>query len=520
MELDKDISRNGKDYSRKIKTRDELVKILGPRPREKSVIMCHGTFDIVHPGHIRHLMYCSEKADVLLVSITSDKHINKANFRPYIPEQLRAMNLAALEVVDYVVVDSNPTSLENLGILQPDYFAKGYDYSKDGIHPKTKEESDVIESYGGELIFTPGDIVYSSSAIIETKPPNLVREKLEVLMKAEGITFNDLRNAIHDFHKQTIHVVGDTIVDSYTHCSLIGGGTKTPTLSVKKEESIDYSGGAAVVSKHIRSAGAKVHFSTILGNDELKNVVLKDLEESGVECSAVIDKSRPTTNKNVFICKGHRLLKVDSVDNRAVSEKTLAKLEDQIKNVKADGVVFSDFRHGIFSQSTIPGLISAIPRNCLKVADSQVASRWGNILEFRGFDLITPNEREARFALGDQDSVVRPLALNLMTRAEAKYLIMKMGERGVIGYRNKNDLDPRAFFTVDSFAEKVVDPVGAGDALLAYATLCLLTTQNIVVASIIGSMAASIVCAHDGNNPVPPSEVLKVIDLMEKRAYS
>src|SRR6185295_17355096 len=101
------------DYRRKIKTREELKEILGPRPRARSVIMCHGTFDIVHPGHVRHLFYAKEKADILVGSLTCDAHINKANFRPFVPEELRAMNLAALEMVDYVVIDRNATPIEN-----------------------------------------------------------------------------------------------------------------------------------------------------------------------------------------------------------------------------------------------------------------------------------------------------------------------------------------------------------------------------------------------------------------------
>ena len=66
--------------------------------------MCHGTFDLVHPGHIRHLIYAKSKADILVTSLTTDQHIGKANFRPFVPETLRAMNLAALEIVDYVAI--------------------------------------------------------------------------------------------------------------------------------------------------------------------------------------------------------------------------------------------------------------------------------------------------------------------------------------------------------------------------------------------------------------------------------
>src|SRR5213596_2084713 len=96
------------NYKRKIKTREELRQIIGSRPRQASVIMCHGTFDLVHPGHVRHLMYAKSKADFLIASLTCDAHIQKANFRPFVPQQLRAMNLAALEVVDYVIIDDNP----------------------------------------------------------------------------------------------------------------------------------------------------------------------------------------------------------------------------------------------------------------------------------------------------------------------------------------------------------------------------------------------------------------------------
>ena len=180
-------------------------------------------------------------------------------------------------------------------------------------------------------------------------------------------------------------------------------------------------------------------------------------------------------------------------------------------------MVFSDFRHGIFNKVTIPQLAEAIPAGATRVADSQVANRWGNILEFQDFDLITPNEREARFALGDQDSTVRPMALDLYKKAGCKVLILKLGERGMITYRAPSH-EVRAFFTVDSFAEKVVDAVGAGDALLSYAALSMVATKSNVIGSILGALAAAVACEHDGNNPVKPEDVLKKLNALEKRS--
>ena len=501
----------------KLKTKEELFIMIGKRPRKKKVIMCHGVFDIVHPGHVRHLAFAKSKADLLIASLTCDAHVSKAHYRPYVPEYLRAMNLAALEFVDYVIIDPHPTPLDNIKYLQPDYFAKGYEYVSEAMPPKTQEELEVLKSYGGEILFTPGDVVYSSSAFIEMYPPNISSDKLATLMVAEEIDFDVLRSALDAFKGLRVHVVGDTIVDSYTYGSMIGGMTKTPTISIKYEKQIDFVGGAAVVSKHLQTAGAKVKFTTLMGDDPLKDFVLSDLEKIGVECDYVLDKTRPTTQKQSFYANNYNLLKVDRLQNSPISDKILDQFAKSIEKSKSDAMVFSDFRHGIFNHQTIPHLINSIPANTFRVGDSQVASRWGNITEFQGFDLITPNERETRFALGDQDSVIRPLALTLYKKANCKYLILKLGERGIITYRSGSTDDPRAFFTVDSFVDRLVDPVGAGDALLAYATLALLATKSIIIASILGSVAAALACETYGNTPVSSEDVLKRLDVLEKR---
>ncbi|MEM8811190.1 MAG: PfkB family carbohydrate kinase [Pseudomonadota bacterium] len=506
-------------YKAKIKTLDELVAAIGPHPRRQKVIMCHGTFDVVHPGHIRHLMYAAGKADLLIASVTGDEHIKKANFRPFVPEQLRALNLAALDMVDFVIIDRNATPLENMRKIQPDYFAKGYEYVSSGLPPKTQEEKDILDSYGGEFIFTPGDIVYSSSKLIEASPPNISSEKLVSLFEAEGVDFAHLTAALEKFEGVKIHVIGDTIVDTYTYTTMIGGQTKTPTISVRYESQEDYVGGAGIVAKHLKAAGADVTFSTVLGDDKMAEFVLNDLEKAGVKTQAIVDSTRPTTNKNAIVCGGYRMLKVDTLDNRAISEKIQSQLHEQIRDTAADGVMFCDFRHGVFNPATIPGLVAAIPDGVFRVADSQVASRWGNICEFQGFDLITPNEREARFALGDQDSVVRPLAQKLFQQANCRNLILKLGHRGLIAYREREDIDDvRSFFAVDSFVDHVVDAVGAGDALMSYATLAHIVTGNEVVAAVLGAMAAAVECEHDGNIPVGHEDVLKKINVAQSRA--
>jgi len=490
-------------YSSKVKTAEEISALIGQIPRRERVVMCHGVFDIVHPGHIRHFLFAKSKAPILIASLTADQHINKGAFRPHVPQDLRAINLAALDLIDYVLIDENDTPLTNLQKIKPDLFAKGFEYSPDNkIFPKTKEEIDLVKSYGGEVIFTPGDYVLSSSKYITETPPNLKIEKLIMLLSRAEVDFKKIQKTLDSFQGKRVLVVGDTIVDSYTRCSMIGGQTKTPTLSVRHESKEDFVGGAGVVAAHLKAAGADVMFSTVVGDDSLGRYVQNQIKSWGIEDLSIVDRNRPTVNKNAILVDDYRLLKIDTLDNRPISTNHLQFLCDHISKKRYDAVVFSDFRHGIFNKSTIPELTKSIPDGVLKVADSQVASRWGNILEFRNFDLITPNEREARFSLGDQDSGIRSLAAEIFDQSECGLLILKLGSKGIIACTSKDATTLDSYFVMDSFVENLLDPVGAGDALLAYSTLALLTSQSPVISSILGNLAAACECEHDGNIPI------------------
>ena len=500
-----------KNYRHKIITKQELVANLGAFPRAKKAIMCHGVFDVVHPGHIRHLAYAKSKADILVASLTCDKFITKGTYRPHVPERLRALSLAAFDMVDYVIIDDQPTPMESIASIQPDYFAKGFEYS-DNMPKTTMDEMAAVEAYGGQMIFTPGDVVYSSTKFLNTHLPTLQIEKLMSLMELCELSFDDLRTTLSKLPGCKIHIIGDTIIDTYTRTNLFGGNTKTPTFSVLYDGHDDYVGGAGIVAQHMKAAGADVTFTTVLGNDLLGSFATDTLRNSGITVNAIIDPNRPTTHKNAIIAGGYRLLKIDTLDNTPINSKIVEQIADNIKKHEVDCVVFSDFRHGLFNRTTIPPLAAAIPENVYKVADSQVASRWGNITEFQGFDLITPNEREARFALADQDSNIGQLAGSLKETTQCHSVILKLGARGLFF------MDDEFYHSVDSFAKDVKDAVGAGDALLAYATLTSLVSGSIVQACILGAIAAACECEYDGNIPIEPKHVLEKLRQVEQLA--
>ncbi|MDB4852908.1 PfkB family carbohydrate kinase [Alphaproteobacteria bacterium] len=499
-----------KNYQKKIISIDNLVKEVGPFGRKKTIVMCHGVFDVVHPGHIRHLAYAKSKADILVVSVTCDRWIKKGPYRPHVPEDLRALSLAAFDMVDYVLIDHNEKPLQSIKTIQPDLFAKGFEYS-DNLPKTTIEEIGLVKSYGGETIFTPGDVVYSSTNLINAAMPDLRVDKLKSMMDLMDLNFDLVEKTVRQLTGVKVHVVGDTIVDSYTRTSLIGGNTKTPTFSVLFNSREDYVGGAGVVSLHLKAAGADVTFTTMLGDDELGQFAANHLIERGVKLNAIVDNKRSTTNKNAIICGNHRLLKLDTLDNASISPEIVERFKRHIASEGTDCLIFSDFRHGIFNKGTISNLVEAAPKNIMKIADSQLASRWGNITEFKNFDLVTPNEREARFAVADQDCNIGNLAHQIREASASTNVILKLGAKGLFF------LGENIYNSIDSFTNNVRDAVGSGDALLAYATLTMKVTGSLPLACIIGSLAAACECEIDGNEPITPDLILaKLKDIKQE----
>ena len=262
--------------SHKIIQYSNVRKFFSKIKKKKNIIQCHGVFDLVHPGHIRHFAHCRSRADILVVSLTPDKFIKKGNYRPFIPENMRASNLAALEMVDFVIIDENRFPYKLLNLVKPNYFAKGMEYFIQK-NPLTEKEKKIVEKNGGKMIFSPGDFVMSSTKIINDTKLDLRYEKLKALMDVEKIDFKDLKKILHSLDKAKVHIIGDTIIDTNHHCEAIGGLHKTPTLSIAKKRSQDYLGGAAIVAAHFKSFTKNVSLTTVIGNDEKGKFAKKEI---------------------------------------------------------------------------------------------------------------------------------------------------------------------------------------------------------------------------------------------------
>ena len=287
-----------------------------------------------------------------------------------------------------------------------------------------------------------------------------------------------------------------------------------PTLVVTPQETKRFLGGAGIVASHASELGASVRLLSVAGQDSARDFAAAELEKRGVDYSYIIDTTRPTTVKQRFRSQGKSLLKVSTLSQQAISSNLQNLVLSEFEQVASrfDAIVFSDFNYGFLPQPLVEKTIKIAKQNNLFIAaDSQSSSQFGDVSRFRGADLITPTEREARLAIQNYDDGLVVLADKLMSKSEAKYILLKLGGEGMLAQlANKENKMPHTE-RLDALNTQPIDVSGAGDSVLITATLALAAGANLWEASLLGSIAAFIQVGRVGNIPISNNEILQVL---------
>lgn len=501
----------GSKYTRKIVELDALLDaIRAERAAGRTVVQCHGCFDIVHPGHVRYLEFASRQADVLVVTITGDGPIDKRDQSPHIPQELRAESLAALEFVRYVYVDPSPTAESVLEAIQPDVYVKGREYetSRD---PRFLCERGVVESYGGRVIFSSGDVVFSSTSLIAAMPQQayLESQRLALICKRHGVTKAALAETLEQFRSLRVAVVGDIILDDYVFCDAHDVASESPMLSLTELERRQYLGGAAIVARHAAALGAETFLLSNVSPDGCGASVEAVLKREGIDFQLLATRSS-MVRKTRYLVEEAKMLKVESGDNvpldSQAEKKASAILERISKDV--DAVILCDFGYGMITASLLERVLPSLRANVATLT-ADVSGARGNLLQFKHVDLLCPTERELRATLHDFEEGLSSVAYRLMDKTQSRHTICTLGAKGMVVFdRQSQDRDSRLWSDrllsehFPSFAETAIDRLGCGDAMLACSTLALAAGAPLISAAYLGNAASAIEIALLGNHPV------------------
>ena len=504
----------------KIFSIEKLQKILVKQSKKgKKIVLCHGVFDLLHIGHIKHFEEAKNFGDILIVSVTTDKYVNKGLGRPAFTEQDRLGALAALKVIDYVVLSKYPTATNIIKELKPNFYCKGQDYKfiKNDITGEIKNELNALKKIGGKKVYTKGPIFSSSNLINKFAKIHSTQQKTIIDKVKKKYSFFEIKNKIENFKNLKALVIGETIIDQYVFCSALGKSGKEPMLALKDIKTEQYLGGAAAISRHLSPFCGQITLLSMLGE---KKEFLKEIKNSlpkNVKFDYINKKNSPTIVKKRFL---------DHVSNNKVlgvykiNYDYLTKGDEKIFNKKLrklisahDIVIVSDYGHGLISEKSSKFICQKSKYLALNAQINAANLGYHSMKKYKNFDFFINNETEIRHEMRDIKSKTEILIKKLSSLQNIKNLIVTRGKEGALIY-NKSE---NKFSSCAAFAETVLDKVGAGDAMLSIAALCLKNNFSRDLSVLIGSLAAAQSTETFGNkHAVNKIKILKTLEHLLK----
>lgn len=483
----------------------ELQSLVPPGSR---IAFVSGSFNVVHPGHLRLLRFAADCADFLVVGV-NDQEGHSA----IVPGPLRLENLQGIGFVNYSFLLNEPPE-RFVERLRPAFVIKGKEHESD-FNP----ERSVVESYGGQLLFSSGDVVFSSIDLLRREfrefSPSTILKPSE-FPRRHGFDVSALKQVLRKIADTRVLVIGDVIVDEYIACDALGMSQEDPSIVVTPVLSERFVGGAGIVAGHASRLGAKTTFLSVCGNDDAAEFGEQLLKSYGVNTTILRDESRPTTLKQRYRASGKTLLRVSQLKQHAVDRSLQdAILESVRANIDdCDLLIFADFNYGVLPQALVDAIVAlGIEKKIPMVADSQSSSQTGDVSRFRNMMLLKPTEREARLALRDYDSGLVVLAESLRRRADAQNIVLTLGTEGLLIHASTECGEQWLTDQLPAFNTAPKDAAGAGDSFLVMSSLAMVAGANIWQASYLGSLAAACQVGRIGNVPLTAADIEREINI-------
>ena len=505
--------------SDKIKNIEELAEIIATlRASSKKVVHCHGVFDLLHIGHIRHFEQAKKLGDILVVTVTPDKYVNKGPHRPAFTEDLRAESIAALDCVDYVTINKWPTAVETIKLLKPDIYAKGADYkdAQKDYTGKIADEEAAIKSVGGKIAFTD-DITFSSSSLINKYLPVFPEEVSEYLGGfSERYPLDDILRYLENARPLKVLVVGEAIIDEYQYCESIGKSAKEPVLAAQYLSTEKFAGGVLAVSNHVANFCDNVGLLTFLGTEDTQEDFVRQHVSSNVEKMFLYKENSPTIVKRRFI-ESYLLTKLfevyvinDEEVSKTESQALCGKLRDILPQYEV--VIVVDYGHGMLTGDSIDILCSQAHFLAVNTQANAGNRGFNTISKYPRADYVCIAEHEIRLEYRNQRGDIRDMLLDVSQKLGCGRVIVTRGNRGCLCY-NKDE----GFIEVPAFAHQIVDRVGIGDAFLSLTSLCVAQNAPMEIVGFIGNVVGAEAVATVGNRtPIERASLFKHIESLLK----
>jgi cytidyltransferase-like protein len=469
--------------------------------RGRTIVHCHGAFDLVHLGHLIHFDEARALGDLLVVTITADRYITKKRSVTFTEED-RARQVAALDVVDFVAIIQEPSALTAIEALHPDVYVKGPEYA-DLMLDKSRSiyhETRVLESYGGRIHFTSGE-TFSSTKLShfllnspEASQANPLLRNERVLFRdiaSSGFTLMQLKAFLAKASTLRVCVIGEAIVDEWVDVTLTNLSTQSRCVAGLETARVQQVGGAGIVALHLANFVKQVDcFTNGLTTQWPERVHVHQLSTGELVETRFVDRE---TGRPVFKTK-----------RMAIGEVAHDRLPDFDDY---DLVLVADFGHGLVDAAEVGRRIAARRHAVVAVMAQVNSSNYGYNLPIKhaGADYYSLNRTEAELCLHERDLPLEALVRRSAALLRAEALSVTDGEHGVM-LKLGQDL-----CALPSLSVSAVDTIGCGDAYFALSSIGVAAGLPAPVIALAGSIGAAAMTQRRCNErPVTEDEFLTI----------
>lgn len=492
----------------------DLERILAhARDGGNRVVLCHGVFDLMHPGHVLHFKAARQHGDILVVTLTPDQFVNKGPGRPVFNQRLRIETIATLECVDYVALNEWPTAVETIYKLKPHVYAKGSDYTDPvaDLTGKITEEEAAVRAVGGRIVFTQEE-AFSSSNLINRFFSNLpVRTDAYLRYFRGRHSSKEVIEALQSLADVRVLVIGEAILDQYCYCAPLGKSPKETIIATKYASEEQFAGGSLAVANHVAGFCNQVTLVTCIGPDPGHWDFIRSKLRANVQLCAVRTWERPTIRKRRYVEPTFltKMFEIQYLDDSPIPAKQEEELFDVLGDQLSehDLVMAADFGHGLLTDR-LRGLLYSSGKFLAVNTQSNSANLGFNpATKYQRADYVCLHEGELKLALTTRCGEIGLLAEKLRSVLNAGSLMVTRGPNGSLLVSGDGST-----YEAPALSMRVVDRTGAGDAFFALTSPCVYRDYSPEVVGFmgncVGALAVEIVC---NRGPVEPVALKKFI---------
>lgn len=499
-----------------IQNSDQLLKkIKKIRSQRKKIVLCHGVFDLIHIGHIKHFEEAKKYGDILIVSLTSDKYVNKGDGRPVFNQNLRSEFLNSITCIDFIFINNHASSTNVIKIIKPNFYIKGPDY-KNHQRDLTKKiflETNAVKINGGKTIYTKS-VTFSSSNLINKYSDLLTNDQKNYIKQIKKkYNFEKIKSYIDNFKKIKVLIIGETIIDQYNFCEALGKAGKESHIVIRDLNSSNLLGGAAAIANNISSYCKKISILSMIGdkNDHLK-FIKKNLDKN-ISFNYIRKKNSPTIIKKRYIdhVNKNKLFGVYSINDDLINfnqnQELIRKFNQLIKN--HDLIIVSDYGHGFIDNEFAKQIVNSKKYVSLNAQVNAANVGYHSLSKYSKANILVINEKELRHELRSKDQDLEILLKQIVKRTDYKTIVVTMGIKGSISINKKDN----KIIKTPSFSKNVVDKVGAGDSMLAIMSLAFKNKIPEDISMLFGALAGSFnVKSLANSNSLSKNELLRTLE--------